>query len=359
MNKKEKELFWELAKFLTADKNKLDTLLPESATPAVLGHLFFNRMAATAFDVLRSHGMLGKLNREFRNSLQNAYLQNVARNESFFHCLRLLSSALEEHKTKYAMLKGAMLCGFYPRGYRTSNDIDLLVAPENVSVIGQALSEAGFRQGHIRNGAFTPATRREIIDSKMNRGETIPYILEVDLPFMHYLEVDINFSLDYKNSNPSIIRQMLQRAIDYRITNDIRIRTLEQTDFFIHLCSHLYKEATTLPWVKMNRDLTLYKFCDIYLELCVFCNTDIDKVFERAKELDIADICACVILWSEQLIPANNTYSVELSEAQLANNPALPNIVFDPAGKKQYRYTESDIRKRFFASNRKKLLTEV
>ena len=359
MNKKEKELFWELSKFLTADKDKLDSLLPEGATPAVLGHLFFNRMAATAFDILRSRGMLGKLNREFRNSLQNAYLQNVERNESFFHCLKLLSSILEEHKNKYAMLKGAMLCGFYPRGYRTSNDVDLLVAPEDISAIGKTLIKAGFRQGHIRNGEFTPADRREIIDSKMNRGETVPYILDVKLPFMRYLEVDINFSLDYKNSDPNTIRQMLQRAIDFRIADDVRIRTLGHTDFFIHLCAHLYKEATTLPWVKMNRDLTLYKFCDIYMELCILSNPDIDNVFKRAKEMGVADICACVILWTEQLIPANNTHGIEVAKAQLSDKEDLPELVFDPAGKKQYRYTESNIRKRFFAPDRTKLLAEV
>lgn len=358
MNKKEKGLFEEVSKFLTADKNKLETLLPEGATPTVLGHLFFHRMAATAYDVLRSRGMLGKLNREFRNSLQNAYLQNVERNESFFYCLKLLNSVLEKHKDKYAMLKGAMLCGFYPRGYRTSNDIDLLVAPEDVSTIGKTLNKAGFQQGYIRNDEFTPADRREIIDSKMNRGETVPYILEVNLPFMRYLEVDINFSLDYKNGDPTAIRHMLQRAIHFRVTEGVCIRTLGQTDFFIHLCAHLYKEATTLPWIKMNRDLTLYKFCDIYMELCILSNPDIDNIFHRAEEMGVADICACVILWTEQLIPANHTHGIEAANAQLAGKTDLLNTVFDPAGKKQFLYTEPDIRKRFFAPDRSKLLTE-
>lgn len=359
MNKKEKDLFLELSKFLTADKEKLDSLLPDGATPATLGHLFFNRMAATAFDVLHNRGLLGKLNREFRNSLQNAYLQSTERNKSFFYCLKLLSSFLEKYKNQYAMLKGAMLCSFYPSGCRTSNDIDLLVAPENVSAIGKTLIKAGFQQGYIRNGIFTPANRREIIDSKMNRGETVPYILEVNLPYMRYLEVDINFSLDYKNSNTTTIHQMLQRSTDHHISNDVRIRTLGQTDFFIHLCAHLYKEATTLPWIKMNRDLTLYKFCDIYMELCILSNSDIDNVFKRAEEMGVADICACVILWTEQLIPADNTHGIEVAKAQIANKTDLLDMVFDPAEKKQYRYTESNIRKRFFALDRKKLLTEV
>jgi hypothetical protein len=108
----------------------------------------------------------------------------------------------------------------------------------------------------------------------------------------------------------------------------------------------------------MNRDLTLYKFCDIYMELCILSYHDIDNVFKHAEELGIADICACVILWTEQLLPANNTYGIEVAKAQLFGREELPDLIFDPAGKKQFRYSEPDIRKRFFASDRSKLLTE-
>ena len=40
-------------------------------------------------------------------------------------------NALEENDANYALLKGAYLCSLYPLGYRTSNDIDVLVLPEN------------------------------------------------------------------------------------------------------------------------------------------------------------------------------------------------------------------------------------
>lgn len=102
------------------------------------------------------------------------------------------------------MLKGAYLCAHYPDGYRTSNDVDLLVLPKDVTTIGNLLARSGFRQGNIRNGEFIPATRQEIIESKMMRGETVPYIKEVDLTFMKFFKVDINFSLDYKNGNGNV-----------------------------------------------------------------------------------------------------------------------------------------------------------
>ena len=358
MNKQEKTAFWELACFLDPNKEALADLLPEAATPAVLGHLFFNRMAGCAYYCLREKGLLGSLNREFRNALKNAYNQNVVYNQSFFACIHMLNKILKRCESKYVMLKGALLCDSYPTGCRTSNDIDLLVAPEDVSLIGDALHIAGFRQGHVRNGEFVPATRREIVESKMTRGETVPYILEVNLPFLNYLEVDINFSLDYKNSDPSTLRSMLDRAICKNVQNN-SIPTLDQSDFFIHLCAHLYKEATTLPWIRMQRDMTLYKYCDIYLQLCCLFNKDLDEIFRRAAELGMAEICACVILWSETLLPSGNTHAVKLAKLCLTDKGEMLDLVVDPAAKKSFRYTEPDVRKRFFSANRAQLLQEV
>ena len=160
MRKEEKELFRSLCNFKNGN---FDESLLEYATPSVLGHLFFNRMQAIAYGTLKERGMLGKANREFRNSLKAAYEQNKEKNQSFFWCIQYLKSILSECSCYYAMLKGSFLCRYYPDGYRTSNDIDLLVLPEHVTEIGNALLKAGFQQGNIRHGEFVHATRKEII----------------------------------------------------------------------------------------------------------------------------------------------------------------------------------------------------
>ena len=87
-----------------------------------------------------------------------------------------LNRILSSTDRRYAMLKGAVLCGLYPEGYRRANDIDILVHTRDISVIGNILLDNGFKQGHIINGRFEHAQRREIIESKMMRGETVPYI---------------------------------------------------------------------------------------------------------------------------------------------------------------------------------------
>lgn len=355
MKEKEKQLFKELCKFKAAS---MDQGLIEFASPAVLGHLFFNRMQGVAYDTLKRNGLLGKVNREVRNSLGAAYDQNIQKNRSFFKCVAMLSKLLASCDRKIAMLKGAYLCAHYPDGYRTSNDVDLLVLPEDVTTIGTLLSNAGFQQGNIRNGEFVPATRKEIIESKMMRGETVPYIMEVNLPFMKFFEVDINFSLDYKNGSSDVLSDLLSNTC-VKNEKGLSIPTLNDADFFIHLCAHLYKEATTLPWIEMKRDMTLYKYCDIYLLLSEISDSDLQKVFHRAKELGMEKICAYTILETVGLFDMDQALASHMATEALIDDPDFCLKVISPKDKKWFKYRTADVNSRFFMETRALDLMEV
>lgn len=355
MEIKEKNLFTELCKFKNrnVDLNKAD--LEQYTNCDMLGKLFFNRMNAIAYGVLKERNLLGQINREFKNPLADSYRQNKEKNISYFKCVNMLSDILFEHKNRYAMLKGALLCGLYPGGYRTANDIDLLVRPGDITKIGDKLLKEGFIQGDTRSGKLRPADRSEIIESKMTRGETVPYILEVNLPYMPYLEVDINFSLDYKNGDKNTLDDMLYYTAS-AYNGHGKIITLEKSDFFIHLCSHIYKEASTLPWIKMRRDMTLYKYCDIYMLLHDFSPEDFHELFRRADKLGMADICACVIKWTCGLFKLDNPYANEFARYYLKNNEYKLHQVTVPSTNKKLVYSEKDIRERFFSKDRMKLL---
>ena len=287
----------------------------------------------------------------------NIALANIEKNNSFYWCIQYLNEVLYKCNCKYAMLKGAYLCHYYPKGYRTSSDIDLLVKPEDVTQIGNALSIAGFKQGNIRNGNFIPATRKEIIESKMLRGETVPYIKELNFPNMKYLEVDINFSLDYKNSSTDALESMLEKASKREIRG-ADVTTLDESDFFIHLCAHLYKEASTLPWVEIMRDMTLYKYCDIYLLLEDMTMPRLERIFERATELGIEKECAFTIIQTAELFDITNNVAVDIARSVLINDSNFVHRVIDPKENKTYIFTEKNIFERFFADSRKDLLKE-
>lgn len=358
MKEEEKELFFELSRFMTVQPAKLEALLPESATPAVLGHLFYNRMQAIAYGTLSNSQLLDLTNREFRNSLQGAYWQNMEKNKSYYTCLDTLGAVLKPCLGKYAMLKGALLGKVYPDGYRTCNDVDLLVRPADVTDVGEVLSSDGFQQGYIRGGQFFPATRQEIISSKMMRGETVPYVKEVNYPFLKHLEVDINYSLDFKNSAPQQVDSMLCRIGEVTI-DDTKLITLDRSDFFIHLCGHLYKEATALPWVEMKRDMSFYKFVDIYRLLQDLTPADLNALYTRAKELGMDDVCSCAILWTDSLLPVDNDAALNQAHQCLAGKEQLLDTVVAPKDHKDYVYAEHNLKSRFFSADRTKLLKEA
>ena len=358
MNQQERELFMALCRFRHPEKEQLSAWIEAgAASAAVLGELFWNRAAAVAHFTLQETGQLSQVHREFRNALESARVQNIARNRSFFQCLAMLTEALSSCGGHYAMLKGALLCAHYPEGLRTSNDVDLLVPPAFVSEVGQALTAAGFRQGSVKNGEFVPAARAEIIRSRMTRGETVPYIKEVGLPYLRYLEVDVNFSLDFKNGDAAAVEALVARAASYPI-RDFSIPVLAEEDFFLHLCTHLYKEATTYPWILMKRDMTLYKYIDLYLLLSGMSVAAAERIASRAAALGLEKECRYAVTETENLLAGESM----AAKALLRALPMVPVeellTVAAPAEKKWYRYTVSDAKERVFTAERAALLHE-
>ena len=356
MKNSEKQLFFNLCSFISPDKEKIGALIENgAATPELIGYLLTNRMGGVAYNVLMRTQQLSTVDREFKNSLKCAKVFYEKYNQDFFGCLNYLSVHLNACGIPYALLKGAYLCKKYPVGYRTSNDIDVLISPEDVGTVSAKLKLAGFKQGYLKNGKFIEATRQQIIESRMTRGETVPFIKEIKLPYIDYLEVDLNFSLDYKSGDNNSIKRMLERSQTITVNGE-KIRTLCTDDFFLHLCAHLYKEATTLPWIKMKRDMTFYKYTDIYMLISDMNNEQQEKLIfaaqESGLEKEFANCLNSINCFFK--MPNNNLMSYIMER----NNDDL-NFVIDPAEKKIYRYTEKDVVKRFFAKNRMNLLEEV
>ena len=351
----ENQLILDICKFQAPNKEKIALGLEQLGnSPAVLGKLLLHRMGGIAYGVLRECGLLSAVNREFRTTLYSIYTASCLKNQSFYQSLTLLADCLQDVTVPYAALKGAYLADKYPLGYRTSNDIDLLLAPEHVTEISGKLMQAGFKQGYVRNGIFREASRSEIIYSRMNKGETVPYILKTNYPFMEFVEIDLNFSLDYKPSDGETVKRMLNT---YRKTTS-ELHTLNKEDFFIHLCAHLYKEATTYAWIEMGRDLSLYKFADIYLLLCEFEAQDYVVLEQRIHELGMEQECVYAMLGTEQLFSIRDAGFLSCIKRLSQNGTTILDKVIDPARGKEYVYTV-DFCTRFFDENRKNHLKEV
>ena len=356
MTKYEKHLFLKLCSFVSPDKEVIEKLIEKgAATPEVLGYLFANRMAGVAYGVLEKTELLSGVDREFRNSLKGAWELNEKLNANFFGCVKYISAQLDSCGVPYALLKGAYLCGKYPSGYRTSNDIDVLINPEDVGKVSTRLKLAGFKQGYVRNGKLVEATRQQIIESKMTRGETVPFVKAIKLPHINYMEVDLNFSLDYKNNENTSVRKMLEHTQTVTVRNT-KVRTLSTEDFMLHLCAHLYKEATTVPWMKMKRDMTFYKYSDIYMLIREMDDEAQSKLITAANESGFEKELAYCLNSINSFFKMPDGRLTEYIEGR--ENDDL-NYVIEPAEKKLYKYTENDVVKRFFSKDRMKLISEV
>ena len=348
----------ELCKFIYPNKIAIESMMKKPLNyQYILGQLLYNRMGGVAYYTLLKSNLLKDTNREFRNTLKIIFESGVSKTDALHTSLGYLYTILKDVDFNYAILKGSFLVNLYPDGLRTSNDIDILISPENITDLSKMLISSGFKQGFIHNNSFVQANRKEIINSRMNRGETIPFIKELNMPNIKYLELDVNFSLDFKSGNDKeIVRSLLNDANELKRS---RLKTLNEIDFLIHLCTHLFKEATVMAWVNMGRDLSLYKFCDISLFLHAYgTSVFYEKLTKRITDLNLCSECYFSLYYTCHLFDIVDSNLFDLLKNIKPDDEQLLNRVIEPSLNKIFTYT-IDLKKRIFCSNRKEYLYEV
>lgn len=276
------------------EQNKeFDVMFNNTDLVNLIGYLNMNRVAAIAYKNICDKDILYlKKCSDFMKNLEDNYQYGVVKNKFLCRDINFISDILDANKLRYTFLKGAFLStNVYTKGLRTSNDIDLLVHLEDLKEVEKTLKKNGFVQGYMEYGGnFHEATRREIIMARMNYGEVVPYGYFFE---GHLLSLDINLSLDYKPlENDFIIEKMMDRREFFCVNEYLKSPTLNMEDFLIHLCCHLYKEATVYHWVENRRDLTLYKFVDIFMYLNKFINKDLEiKLEENINKFGVNKEC--------------------------------------------------------------------
>ncbi len=360
-NRIEQNVIFELCKICDNNKEILEKLLtPELDYPYTLGHLMFNRVATLAYVKLKEYDLLKRLNREFVNSLKGIYDSSKTIADGFKTFLSSLSYTLDGETRPFALLKGSFLSTLYPYGTRISNDVDLLINKEDITYFVDKFKSNGYEQGFIRGGEFVPASRKDIIESRMNNGETVPLIKESGLSNLKYFEIDLNFSLDHKakqeNDMVSVLLQGRENLIEtYKKT----LPTLCTADFFIYLCLHLYKEATVYDWVRLERDMTLYKFVDIYLFLKKFGDrTFSEELVEKIKAYGFEKECYYAIVNTCRLFDIYESNIDDLLKKIAPDDLSYLNRVIFPAEKRVYTYNV-DVKEWCFLNNRKDYLSEA
>lgn len=356
------ELILELCKYGYLDKDKIKKLLALTVDEVnLLGLIGMHRIGGMAFLVLKECNLLDKLNREFRSCLNAIYEHNLNLSYSFQKGLTYLSYIVDNADMPYVVLKGACLANLYPAGTRTSNDVDLLIRRQDIGQIVSLLKQEGFEQGFIRNEQIVAASRKEIINAQINRGEIIPLVKEVNWPSMKFMEIDINISLDNKAmEDKETIEKMLSSAVKNIQTEHGVLYMLSKEDFLIHLCTHLYKEAVNYQWVEMGRDLSLYKFSDIYM----YCNKNLDSKFvkefiKKVQEYKLQEECYYVLYYTNVLLGFQRKGEVEwILEAIKPKDLRYMNRIVNLKNKQEFYFKETYLQW-MFHSNRRNILKEI
>lgn len=337
----EKELVLQLIQFNNPNVERIKELTKEKLDWAeVSGHLVYNRVAGVAHHVLRSNSIPG-FNREFEFGLYAINELQALRAKEFNPHVHAISDALSKGGVKHALLKGALLVStFYPPGCRMSNDVDVLVAPDDLTACNNILREKDFIQGFYNKaeGVIKPATRAEILNRRMNFGEVVAYSKLVDHPGFKLLEVDINFSLDWtsKGTTQPVIH-FLNHVQEYSIGEGQTIWSLSKEHFLAHLCVHLYKEAYVINWVRMQRDLGIYKFLDLYAFLTKpGMEIDVQGFVDIAEENRLVEACYYSFELARQMFPsleANVTF-INLLQRLKPKDVSYLNRIIDPQNDK-------------------------
>ncbi len=203
--------------------------------------------------------------------LSKVFAEQTRRNIFMREQLKIIAAKIITDNVACVFPKGSFLSNMkdgekiYRDGERVSNDIDLIVRPDEITGVANVLSSLGFVQGRYdaAKKEIIPFSRIEILTRRMNRGETAPYVKLTGDPEFPFVEADINFSL---GNTPGEHAKLLSDTVDSRITYDGKV-TLPVTSpelFFLHLILHQYKESALYFMVERGKDLELYKLGDIY-----------------------------------------------------------------------------------------------
>lgn len=318
----------------------------------LFGEIVLNRVEGMAYQNLEKMKKV-KFPKVFKNALKKLYYQNCVLTEEYICSLKYLASILKGATFNYALLKGAVLNTLlYQKGLRLSNDIDILIAECDIDKCQKLLINNGFVQGEYKEGeGIIQATRKDVIMSRMNYGETIPFLKIYNNDI---IMVDINFSLDYKpQKGHRIVESMLQEKRKIQL-EEYNFFSLCKEDFFIHLCCHLFKEATTINWVKDKRDLMLYKFSDINLCLHTFMSEKIvSQIVFKSERNGLQKEVYYTIKNTQEIFPTlrNNRYANFILDSLSIDDISFMKAIYNTDDRKSYFYT-CDFREWFMNDNR-------
>ena len=231
----------------------LDVLAKEKASERVLKHLC---EIEEAYDFavdnrLESYILLHQVNtlcfnKKISSSLLYRYAETVKNNVKIKRDIEYINSIFKDKLLNYVFVKGAFFITYiYDIGIRETKDIDLVIEAQDLDKVSYLLKSRNFVQRINTRDGYRDANRLEIQFALMNNREVIPFCKAYS---DELIWLDINLYDDCKMEK-----------------NAVQLHTFSITENIIYHCLELYKELKSYLYVATEKNIGLYKFCDLYL----------------------------------------------------------------------------------------------
>jgi len=355
--KKEHTVVLELVKYGNKKIDKLSKLLNDKTINwiEVLGYLCYHRVSGIAYETLNQIDVR-KVDFSVFFSLYMIYESQSIRTNIQKEQIKIISSKLCEANIKHAFLKGSILSSIlYSEGARTSNDIDILVSKRSILKVKELLSGLGFLQGKYdyKNNIINEVGQDELDKSLDTRGEMFPFVKILNKWTVKTVDVDINFSLNCESvSLENYVDYFLDQRITIIMDKDNSIYSLAEEHMFVHLCSHLYKDAVFIDIVTKRKVLDLYKFVDIYTFIQKYFDVlDIEKLYIDSVKFNFGKHIYFTLKYTSLIFPDILDISkvvLLLSKFSFFDDKVM-NEIFDQYDQKNKMIDNGDLIERLFS----------
>jgi hypothetical protein len=228
-----------------------------------------------------------------RELYRAVHLFHAARNRALLAEAADILAALDGLREDVLLRKGAHLLPllYGDPGLRPMADIDLLVRPAAAGRVADVLRARGYTTGNLLpdRSAIVPQSRRIELFWRLhtNNLPTLHRLVRDD-PYVEAVSVDIVTGLFLPGSGLDLpVQGLFDRAGEFDLPTGPPARGMDPIDLLIDVCSHLFKESTTLRYLHVGKHQRLIQYCDA-ARLLVSGRVPPDGVLRRVDRYGIA-----------------------------------------------------------------------
>jgi len=232
-------------------------------------------------------------------------LEKINQNKSILNfrlaTLKKIVDDLNDHHCEFIIIKGMPFAQFAYGDYslRTSNDIDLLVSIDSISMIKEVLTKHGFILGKYdkENNSIIEYDKMSYYYHLIHTHQ-LPNFIKIDQGIP--ISIDINYKLAIKNTDDFV--QELFDERQYVMINNTPVITQTLETMLITICLHHYFD--------MNSPIQIYKnthgFIRMIFEIAIFIKNnkfDYEKILYLVKKHNLESYISSILNYINLFFP--------------------------------------------------------